>query len=459
MKKIFAFLGVLIVADLGATYYVSGLVEKQFLDMERFLSENQFVSYEVISYKRGFFKSEAVTSLNKVVKMKHTIYNGPIIIGASKGKPVEFQLGVIQSESLNAQDPINLPFTSKTVFNYSGAIESLTEGSAFNIKKEQIQISGGPWTSESHISKDWQEFKGEMSVPDMMIQPVGFPMGLTVKNVKILCDQKRSLFGNWLGDVSFSLGSASQKDQGLEISNVQLEEQSKLRDQVVDFVWKAELGKAVYANENYGPLHFKMQAKSIDPEAIKSISDKSILLDKDKKDKMIQQFLLKRPQFIIEHSEMTVPHGIIQIDADLAVGGGDIALPLNRDVIIKTANGNFLLMMPQEIFRKSLRLGLQKQVAMDPEYKKMDDIQKQEALDQQVNIKIQKLTQDGILTEKETNYVIQFSIVQGKWLVNGKEVQSDIQSPASVKPVQPENLQKPNNETKIHKKSRPKHPK
>ena len=58
MRKILSTFGYLIiflvVAQLGATYYVSGVVEEKFRKMVLFLNETQVVSSEIVSYDADF---------------------------------------------------------------------------------------------------------------------------------------------------------------------------------------------------------------------------------------------------------------------------------------------------------------------------------------------------------------------------------------------------------------------
>lgn len=104
MKKLMVIIVVLIMVELGSTYYISRTSENHFKEIQAILNENPFITSEVISYQSGFFKSQAETRLkfkfnpnHEGIRVKHTIFHGPIILGV--GFPIHFQYFMIKSIS------------------------------------------------------------------------------------------------------------------------------------------------------------------------------------------------------------------------------------------------------------------------------------------------------------------------------------------------------------------------
>ena len=445
MKKFISFIVIILVLagiQLGAMFYVSRDVEKKFRGVEDFLTENQFISAEVISYERGLYKSEAITQtklkylgIEQPIKIKHTIYTGPIIMGANDKSPVDFKLAIIKSEPLDLPPDLKLPFSTHTEFSYTGAIDSISKGDAFNLKSPQMQISGLSWASNSHMSGDWQALKADVVIPEVLYQGLG--MMLTIKNTQLHFDQSRIEYGIWVGDASLKVGSIFQKEPLIDISDVFLNESSVLKDKAIDFTWDINFQKAVYITDAYGPINVKAHAFNIDPEALSAFSKVNFGGAEIPQDKYYQKLLLRSPKFSVDPSLVTIPQGKVNFNGELLIGGPDIGLPINWQKVESTLEARWYVMAPKPLVRNVLAIGLKKSLAEDPDYQKMNDTQKQQALEQQLDAKIQKLIQNGLLIDKGPAYEFKFTIEQGKWIANGKEVEhplSEIGKSTQLKP-------------------------
>ncbi len=433
-------LGILITGELGITYYVSGSIEQRFREIEALLNENQLVASEVVSFKRGFFHSEMVTSvrfknlpLEKPFQIKHTIFNGPIILQATEAKPIQFKLAVIRSEPIETTTTHKISFLAITNLLYSGAIESQTAGSAYNVQNGQFQVSGQSWSSEYSIASDKKSWKGNVIFPQINLQSMS--MNLALEELQVIFDQSRSPFGNWLGTVSLTLKNGKEPKENFQLNQLKLVEDSVFREQVIDVFWDLELGKMVLMNENYGPFSVKMQVINLDPAGLMLLSNNNGNgYTQEGFEKLLQEFLTKNPKMMIEPSQINLPQGSIQLDAELGIGGPDMTFPLNLEQFEKSINGYFHLLIPKELFIEGLTTLFSPGINNDPKNAKLEEAQKKTLLDQQVTQKINKLKQDGILIEKDKDYDFKISIMSGKWVSNGKEVArpfSDNRAPTS----------------------------
>lgn len=440
MKKLTSsIIGVVValaILDGGASYYIGIKGKARFEQLIAFANENHGPFYQILSYQRGIFKSEVITEINFLnvaqTKIKHTIYHGPIIIGASKSKPLNMQLAVIRSEPIEMSPTLNIPFTAYTIFKFNGLTKTETTGTAFEIKRPNYQITSPGWTTHSKISKDLRQIEGDFSLPEITIQVMGMPVVL--KDIRIHTKQNRESFDLWLGDFMFSMGDALQKDQKIEISQLKLEIDAAPSNQAVNFTWGLDFSKLAMAALAYGPLHFKMEIANLDPEGLKMMSapQKNIgaksdpqvaIQEKARMEGALQKLLLKQPKLTILPGQITIPQGDIKVDAQLTVGGPDIILPIDKDNILKTMDGYFHAVAPKDILRQGLTAGVMQELQKDPNFLQMTTEQKQQHMNQQLDLKIQKLKADGILTEQANEFDIKITITKGRWVVNGKEVE------------------------------------
>ena len=88
---IFIFLGVSL---LTVIFFISGETEGRFRSFVKFLNNNEAISTEIVSFKKGLFTSEAITrskpkfiKTESAIQIKHTIWNGPLIFTGSEVKP------------------------------------------------------------------------------------------------------------------------------------------------------------------------------------------------------------------------------------------------------------------------------------------------------------------------------------------------------------------------------------
>lgn len=435
MKKvIFLVIGILlalVVVEMGAAYYVGNKAKHKFIELVTFLNnKGNFATYEITSYHKGILKSEVITHVkfkysndpNKFIIVKHTILHGPIIIGGSSRKPIDFQLAVINSQPMDMTADYNVPFSTQTIFKFNGDTATNSNGT-IDIRDPGFQIRSSGWNTQSEISKNWSKIKGDFIVPEVTIQIMGMP--IVIKDIKFIFDQYRSPTGDWLGDMSFSIGNALQKEQGIELTDLKVFENAILENQLINANWGVDFNKLLMTAVLYGPLHLQVQIINIDPEAFKSMANQSGN-DKDQQTENLRKLLSKRPKMTIKPSQITLPQGDLKIDAELSIGGPDITPPIDNDKIASTADGYLHAIVPKEILRQGLLTGITREMAKDPEYQKLSVEDKKKSLDQQLNLKIQKLIKIGIMVEKEKEYEIKVSIVKGKWMVNGKEIEKPL---------------------------------
>lgn len=445
LKVVVGIIIVLVVADLGATYFMGIRAKKQFYQLMAFLNSGRVASYEITQYDQGLMKSEAITKIrlrdvnnaNKFITIKHTIYHGPFIIGKNKEKPLQVQLAVMQSQPTDMSPFYQVPFISDTIFKWNGDLEQTGFAEMIDIRDSGLQIIGKGLKSQMVVSENWSILKGNISLPDLIVQFMMVPV--SIRDVEINFDQKLSKQGIWLGDVSFGFRDAQQKEQNVEISDFKLDENTVEKNALLDVIWSLDFSKIIAAADEYGPLHFQVEVSNLDPEGLKSLANinppsstatphgmgperslKDGNASSSKEEIAYQKILEKRPKMSILPSTLKLPQGDIKIDAELSIGGPGISLPIDKSKVWETADGYFHAIIPKEILRTGIIMMMAKDLQADPNYQKLAEDKKKEYMDAQINLKIQKLMKDGLLTEQGSNYETKISIAKGKWVVNGK---------------------------------------
>lgn len=446
LKVLIGIVVVIVLAEFGSSFYIGNRAKQEFYRLIAFLNTGRVASYEITHYNQGLLKSEAYTKIrlkdvseaNKYATIKHTIYHGPFIFGQSKTLPIQIQMAVMESQPVDLSPFYQVPFIATTTFKWNGDLEQQGQAENIDIRDAGLQILGKNLKTEMSISDRWTTLKGKVSLPDLIVQFMMVPV--SIRNFQIDFDQKLSKEGVWLGEVSLGFNDAQQKEQSLEISELKLGENTIEKDALLDVIWGLEFSKILAAAEEYGPLTLKIEVNNLDPEGLKGLANMNSSTQSDsgygmgpekslkggdvairnKEEIFYQKILLKRPKISILPSSLKLPQGEIKVDAELSIGGPSIELPLNQSKIWETADGYFHAIIPKEILQTSLAMMITKDLKNNPDYLKLTDDKQKEYIKQQINLKIQKLMKDGILSEQDNNYESKISIAKGKWVVNGK---------------------------------------
>jgi len=417
MKKFIGIVIALVIVDLGATYYVGGMAEQKFIEMEKLLDKNKMISSETITYKRGFFKSSAETQFKfkyaggeKVAKVEHIILHGPIVIDIHGDNKINFKLAVIKSYPLELSPSIKMPYRGNTSISYNGDITSQYEGDAFEIvKANQYKIMGSGWTSIAYLTKKNTTMNGFINVPSVSVLING--VMVDIKKIELKFDQNLSKIGQWLGSHSLGFDSIEQKEMNVKVQNLKFSDNSNLTGELMNFLWKIDLEKVAFQQQNYGPLHLPIDISNIDPIVFNMMEQRG----SEASDKIKQQILSKKPTITIDEASLTLPEGDVKLMLKLQAGGPEITLPIDNAKVVKTINGEVEATLPKEILRKVLSTGLRNELVNDLNYQQMPPDQKGVYLNQQLDAKIQKLITDGLMVDKDTVYDIKITVVNGEY--------------------------------------------
>ncbi len=429
MKKFFAsiflILGILLAIELGISYYVAGIVEQKFKDSIDLLNGNDVFSIDLVYFRKGALRSTAVTHIRykpfenaKPIEVKHVFYNGPLIFTPSSDKLFQFKMAIVNSTPGELPKSVSLPFTSQAIIDYRGGIELTAAGNAFSVTHNQYMIKGTGWSFRSLLDNQWQNLNSEVEFPGITVDLMG--TNLNFQKIKATFDQTITSEGDWPGKISIAIDNISDKAFLFELSNVQFMVNETIKSELLDFGWNLGFESLKLANTPYGPLSLDLQLNHLAMVVLKKLSQKSS--GEPISDEMMSQLLQHSPEIIVNNASLSLPGGQIDLSMNFKVGGSDIKLPISKEMIENTLEGDFSLSIPKDMLKEWLSANIIKELGQDVNYQKLDPDHKKQYLEQQLALKLQKFSQDGIVTEKDKNYLIKMSISKGKWTVDGKEV-------------------------------------
>lgn len=424
MKKLFKFiiysLVVLAAAEVGVTYYFSMQVEQKFRTIQKVLSENPVFSVEVIDYKNMVFISEATTvitfkqpQLEKPIQIKHKIFNGPITFNINNEKPVDFQLAIIQSTP-EGDLGTHLPFIATTVVDYQDNVESSIAGSAYSFGEQGIKLSGSKWMASYEIAKSANSFKWDVVFPEATVEYMGMPA--SIKDVEMHFDHAYQ-DGNWLGSSSFLLKNVMGPNQMFEVDDFKFEEKSSAKDNLIDTAWLIELAKASFLADIYGPISIAIKVENIDSKALKILTKNVASQNMDEVQAALEKLLMHKPRILIENASLALPQGNIQLNAEFSVGGVRAIGHISPEMLANSLEGSLNMVATKSLVEQGLSMILKPQLEANPDYQKMDPTQQKQALEQQIQLKLSKLKQNGTLVEKGNEYEVNIKMKDGQWVL------------------------------------------
>lgn len=444
MGKIFKFLIYTIILLLGsitgATFYISIDIKEMFYKKELFNYDNQIVYEKIISYKKGLFESNAVTevkllNLPSVIKMHHTILHGPIIITKDPKKPIDFKFAIIKSYiDGSANTSIAKSLVISTVLNYKKEIESIINISIPKYTDELLQIADVVLESFVRITNNYFYFKSTAAAAsiktnylgnELAVEGVTIKVNQTGKSTAFKINQTINTIDNGEGNVTINAEKIIQKQQEINVTNFKLNITNIIKNKLLNNSFGLDIEKIINKNEIYGPLHLKILIENID---LSQISARKANLKNHNPNEMYTALLLKKPKLIIDNSYLSLPQGDIKINLALSFSQIEshskdapdtTALPIGMPVAI---DGEISLTISKEILKEILRESIQKKLAIQIDYEKLDPSQKQQELEMQIKLNLEQAIQNGTLIEKEEDYATKIMIINNNFKVNDKPI-------------------------------------
>jgi uncharacterized protein YdgA (DUF945 family) len=482
MKKLIG-LVVLIAALILGSYYGMGIVTERTLKKSiDVINQSNGLFVDVASFDKGWFKSTTVLNWRMhvpehlvknqngqsttfpaqdyKVKMPLTIYHGPFILA---GHGVQFGLGY-------ASTVIDLPAVYADKFSSVFAKESQRPKLVLKLLVNYLNNStlyvGLP--SFKLVAKnnggqmDWYGMDGKISLSSNLRNIDG---SMIINGLNFVKDKSKAIlgkvtssykmqqtdFGLYSGQLSFALPSfvASENGQNvLEMVLLDIQANTDVDAGLFHSFFKTSLDKLITKGQSYGPVVFEMALKNIDAEILGKMNQQVNEIQQGSNSNRqkalfallpeLPKLFSKGPQFEISKLRVVVPEGVVEGDMVISLPKGE---GINPFQLVQKIQGQGKLSVPAALV-KSLAMASIKQKLLsqptlqqamvqqlqsnDPTQGEADQSKPTTAEDlaQQANAqteqKLSDMVQSGLIVAHGTNYLVEFSLLQGQLSVNGR---------------------------------------
>lgn len=474
MKKLAGLVIILAALVLGGYYGMGVLTERTIRKNIEVIDQSNGIHAEVENYNRSLFSSDAkikwqlhipervitdesgqsqtVPAQDYTVSMPLKIYHGPVIYTNNK---VRFGLGYAESafpfpHEYDAQ--FDKTFTSESIkpqLDLSVFVNYLNESTldskvpAFKLfaKEGNGRFDWLGMNSTATMSAGMKKVDGTIAFEGARISKDDAVVDLG----KIISDYNlhETLSGLYLGNANFNLPSFSITVKGqklFEISELQIKSDSDIKENLFSTSFSLSV-KSVLANEkNYGPGDLEIALRNLDAEVLAKINQQANAMqqgtDAQRQQAIIEllpelpKLFSKGAEFEISKLNLVIPQGTIDGNLFLSLPKGDNANPFE---LMQKIHGNAKLKVPSAAVKELMLRSVKQQMEKQPEMKQQlqaaqvtatQPNQEASSVDQLASAQVDKqlglLQQNGLITVQGTDYLVEVTLDQGKFIVNGK---------------------------------------
>lgn len=479
MKKLAGLVIILAALLLGGYYGMGIITEKTIKKNIAVLDQSNGLFAEILQYDRGLFVSEArfkwqihvpetfietngngqtipVPAKDYTAETALIIHHGPIIFAHSK---VRFGLGYAESIfnlPKEYEDQFKNLFTkesTKPQIDFSIFINYLNESTidfkvpAFNLisNKGNGHFNWSGMNALTTISSGIKKIRGTVTVNDFSFSQDETKM--TLNQFLGDYDLHETLAGLYLGDANLKLPLLNifLKDQKLfALEDLVIRSDSDIEEHVFNSHFTLNL-KSLFANsQNYGPGLIEVSLRNIDADALARINQQASTLQASTETQRQQVLLSLLPEipklfsrgaeFEISKIDFKLPQGQIDGHAVISLPKEDNPNPME---MIQKIHGNARFKAPVVLVKELLQQSLIKQMTNQPDLqqtlfqqlqtakilsteKQFAEFTPEQIASLQADKQLSSLTQTGFIVVQGLDYLIEISLEQGKFNVNGK---------------------------------------
>ncbi|HHF7366913.1 TPA: YdgA family protein [Legionella bozemanae] len=480
MKKFTGLIIILAVLILGGYYGMGFLTERTIRKNIEVIDQSNGLYAEIQRYNRGLFDSEAQIKWQlhipeRIVKdekgqpqtlpaqdynmvMPLTIHHGPIIYANNK---LRFGLGYAEAffpfpEQYKQQ--FDTQFTKESVkpqLDLSIFVNYLNESTVdFKVPNFKLIAKDGSgnleWLgmdSSTTMSSGMGKVAGKVVLDGL--NATKDDTKITLSKVSSDYDLHETPAGLYLGDANFSLPSFDifVKDQKMfSINDLAIRSDSDIEQHLFNTNFNLTL-KSVLANgQNYGPGELQVALRNIDADVLAKINQQTTAMQNGNEMQRQQAMLALLPEvpklfnkgaeFEISKLSFTIPQGQIEGNMFVTLPKGENANPFE---MMQKIQGKAKLQVPAEAVKAVMKQSVLQQIAKKPDLQQtlaqqlkatQDGSQTnqpaapaptpEQLAEMQTNKQINALQQNGLITAQGKDFVIEVSLDQGKFTINGK---------------------------------------
>jgi len=476
MKKIAGLIIILAVLILGGYYGMGVLTEDTIKKNITVINKSNGIFAQVEQYNRSWFdsdaqikwrlhvpervvvgedgKSQTMPAQDFQMDMPVKIHHGPFIYADNQ---LRFGMGYAQTnfalpqqyekkfDEMFSKDSTKPKLDLSIFVNYLN--KSTVELSLPSFKLVSKDGNGNfDWlgmNSTTKMSPNMSELEGEIIINGMKMSKDNTKVNLG--KVSSDFELHRTPAGLYIGNASFSLPSfdVTINDKKMfEISDFGLSSDSDIKDSLFSTHFNVELKSVIANGLSYGPGELEITLRNLDADVIADINNQASAMqngsEADRQKAMMSmlpelpKLFSKGAEFEISKLNLKIPEGVIDGHMLVSLPKGENSNPFE---LIQKIQGNAKLTMPKAVVKQLMEQSLMQQMSKQPEL--------QQALIQQLNSQqtpqanqpaptpeqlvamqsdkqIAMLEQNGIISAQGTDYVIEVSLEQGKFMINGK---------------------------------------
>ncbi|MFT4059021.1 MAG: YdgA family protein [Legionella sp.] len=485
MKKLAGLVIILAALLVGGYYGMGVLTEKTIKKNIEVMDQSNGLHAQIDKYDRGLFSSEAkinwqlhiparvVTDANGQTQsipsqdfkmdMPLTIHHGPIIL---TNHGVRFGLGYAESVfpfPKQYEDQFDATFSKESTkpqldmsifvnyFNQSTLDAKVPQFKLFT-KEGNGQIDWLGMNATNTMSPEMKKVDGTLTLDGVHVSKGDSTLNLGQISTEYNLHKTDS--GLYLGSANFDLPSFSSVDKGQKvfaITDLVFKSDSDIKEHLFSTSLTLSVKSILVNAKTYGPGDFAVAIRNLDADVLAKINQQAAAMQ-NAPDAQRQQAVIallpeipklfsKGAEFEISKFNLTLPEG--QVDGNLFV-----SLPKQENAnpfeLMQKIQGKARLKVPAAAVKSLVQQSVVQQMARQPDYQNALVQQLQGAqtttnqgsqpttpsIDQLAAIQADKqlnaLQQNGLIITQGSDYLIEVSLEQGKFIVNGKPFDSSM---------------------------------
>ncbi|CAM4469296.1 MAG: hypothetical protein LEGION0403_FIIPPAGN_00266 [Legionella sp.] len=468
MKKLAGLIIILAALVIGGYYGMGILTEKTIRKNIEVIDQSNGLRAEIKQYNRGLFSSEAqiqwqlhipehvidangaaqtVPAQDYSMEMPLTIHHGPVIIANNS---VRFGLGYAEAVfpfPKQYVDQFNAAFTAESTkpqLDLSIFVNYFNQSTLdFNVPTFNLTSKDGGrfnWlglNATTTMSAGMKKVDGTVVIDGVHLAKDDAQVDLG--KVSSDYDLHETDTGLYLGDANFTLPAFNIQVKGqkiFEIVDLLFKSKSDIEQHLFNTSFTLTI-KSILANaQNYGPGEINISVRNLDADVLAKINQQANAMqngtDEQRQQAMIA-LLPELPKLFNKGAELEISKLNFKIPEGTIDGSLLISLPKDENAnpfqLMQKIRGNAKLSVPAATVRELMKQAVAQQMAKQPNAQPSIATQlgAQPATQQpvqsaqpQVDQQLNALKQAGLIVEKGTDYFIEVSLDQGKFIVNGK---------------------------------------
>jgi len=406
--------------------------------------------------------------------MPITIHHGPVIFADHH---VRFGLGYANTvfpfpQEYNEQ--FNATFTKESVkpqLDLSIFVNYFNQSTVdFNVPKFNLIAKEGnglvEWkgmNATTTMAPEMKKINGKVVIDG--VQVTKDDAKITLSQISSDYDLHETSAGLYLGDANFTLPAFNVlvKDQKVfEIADLVIKSDSDIEQHLFNTNFNVTLKSLLANGQNYGPGDLEIALRNLDADVLANINQQASAMqngtDAQRQQAMIAllpelpKLFAKGAEFEISKLSMKIPQGQIEGNLFVSLPKGENANPFE---LMQKIHGTAKLKVPAEAVKQIMQQSVKQQIAKEPALQQSlaQQLQPNQATpaqaaqpapttqsaqaaqpaqspDQlaaaQADKQLAALQQSGLITLQGTDYLIDVTLDQGKFVVNGKPFDSSM---------------------------------